>query len=390
MKIAFVVQRYGQEVLGGAELLCRLVCERLAAAGHETTVYTTCAKDYTSWKNEFAVGRTRLNGVVVKRYKVQKQRDMDSFNALSDWIFSHEHSQKDEWDWLEQQGPCVPDLLEALDREEADHDLFVFLTYLYYPTYWGLKRIKGQKVLVPTAHDEPPLFLGIMKEVFAAPSAFLFNTESEQELLARHFSLKGKYRDIIGVGIEIPENVKTAVFCRKCDLVPPFILYAGRVEPGKGCQELLDYFLAASPQNPQLSLVLIGNLLMSLPSHPRVKYLGFVSPEEKNAAMASAEVTVHPSRLESLCMAALESLAVRTPILVQEAAAPLKEHCLRGQCGLYYSNAQEFGAALRLLLADSKLRRALGERGYAYVRENYSWPKVIGKYERLFRHLTAK
>jgi len=390
MKIAFVVQRYGQEVLGGAELLCRLVCERLAAAGHEITVYTTCAKDYTSWKNEYAVGRTSLNGVVVKRSKVQKQRDMDSFNALSDWIFSHEHSQKDEYDWLEQQGPCVPDLLEALDREETDHDLFIFLTYLYYPTYWGMKRIRGKKTLVPTAHDEPPLFLGIMKEVFAAPSAFLFNTESERELLARHFPLKGKYQDIIGVGIEIPENLEAAGFCKKHDLVPPFILYAGRVEPGKGCQELLDYFLASSPQNPHLSLVLIGNLLMSLPSHPRVKYLGFLSPEEKNAAMASAEMTVHPSRLESLCMAALESLAVRTPILVQETAGPLKEHCLRGQCGLYYSNAQEFEAALRLLLADSKLRKALGERGHAYVRENYSWPKVIGKYERLFRHLTAK
>ncbi len=389
MKIAFVVQRYGQEVLGGAELLCRLVSERLAAAGHEITVYTTCAKDYTSWKNEFAVGETIVKGVAVKRFKVQKQRDMASFNAFSDWIFSHEHSEKDEWEWLEKQGPCVPDLLEALEREEADHDFFIFLTYLYYPTYWGMKRIKGKKTLVPTAHDEPPLFLGIMKEVFAAPSALLFNTESERELLARHFSLKGKYQDIIGAGIEIPENVETAGFCRKHGLVPPFILYAGRVEPGKGCQELLDYFLASSRQNPQLSLVLIGNLLMSLPSHSRVKYLGFLSPEEKNAAMAAAEITVHPSRFESLCLAALESLAVRTPILVQEAAAPLKEHCLRGQCGLYYSNAQEFEAALRLLLADAKLRRVLGERGFAYVRENYSWPKVIGKYERLFHHLTA-
>jgi glycosyltransferase involved in cell wall biosynthesis len=389
MKIAFVVQRYGEDVLGGAELLCRLVSERLAAAGHNVTVYTTCAKDYTTWKNEFAAGKTALNGVGVKRFKVQKQRDMDSFNAYSDWIFSHGHTEKDEWEWLDRQGPCVSDLLEALEKEEADHDLFIFFTYLYSTTYWGMKRIKGKKTLVPTAHDEPPLYLGIMKEVFAAPAAFLFNTESERKMLARHFSLKGKYQDIIGTGVEIPENIATAGFCQEHGLVPPFILYAGRIEAGKGCQELLDYFLGISRDNPELSLVLIGNLLMSLPSHPKVRYLGFLSPEEKNAVMASARITVHPSRFESLCMAALESLAVRTPILVQEATAPLKEHCLRGQCGLFYSDAREFEAALKLLLADSRLRKVLGENGFAYVQENYSWPRVISKYERLFRHLAA-
>ncbi|MEW5900769.1 MAG: hypothetical protein AB1715_04825, partial [Acidobacteriota bacterium] len=75
-------------------------------------------------------------------------------------------------------------------------------------------------------------------------------------------------------------------------------------------------------------------------------------------------------------------------ILVQEAADPLKEHCLRGQCGLYYSGPREFDAALRLLLDDERLRRALGENGFAYIKENYAWPKIIAKYEKLFRHLS--
>jgi len=389
MKIAFVVQRYGQDVLGGAELLCRLVAERLGAAGHDVAVYTTCAKDYITWKNEFSAGETILNGVKVKRFKVERTRDIDSFNKHSDWIFSHDHTEKDEWEWLERQGPCVPDLLEALEREENDHDLFIFVTYLYYTTYWGLKRIKGKKALVPTAHDEPPLYLGIMKELFSLPHGFMFNTESERKLLGRLFSFEGKFQDIAGVGVEIPESLDRASFCRKYDLTSPFILYAGRIEPGKGCQELVDYFLRSSPMNPDLSLVLIGKLLMDLPVHPKIKYIGFLSPEEKNVAMASADVTIHPSHLESLCMAALESLAVKTPILVQEAANPLKDHCLRGQCGLFYSNAEEFEAALRLLLGDSRLSRILGEKGFAYVQENYAWPRVIGKYERLFRHLTA-
>jgi glycosyltransferase involved in cell wall biosynthesis len=389
MKIAFVVQRYGPEVMGGSELHCRFIAERVASAGHAVSVYTTCAKDYTTWDNVYPPGTGTLNGITMRRFRVAKPRDMASFNEYSDWIFSREHTERDELEWLDRQGPLTPDLLEALEKEEGQHDAFIFFTYLYYTSYWGMKRIRGRKTLVPTAHDEPALRLGVMKEVFAAPAAFMFNTESERRMLGQRFSFEGKYQDIVGVGVEIPVRPDAAGLRRKHGLAAPFILYAGRIEPGKGCQELIDYFLEFLPMNPDLTLVLLGNLLMSLPSHRRLRYLGFVPPDEKNAAMAAAAVTVHPSHLESLGMAAQESLAVRTPILVQEAADPLKEHCLRGQCGLYYSNGREFAAALDLLLKDARLRKALGENGYAYVRKNYSWPGVLAKYERLFRHLSS-
>ncbi len=390
MKIAFVVQRYGREVMGGSELHCRLIAERAAAAGHAVAVYTTCAREYTTWEDFYPTGETVLNGVTVRRFPVARTRQMDSFNEYSDWIFFNDHTEKDEWEWLDRQGPVSPGLLDALEKEESRHDAFIFFTYLYGTTYWGLKRIKGRKTLVPTAHDEPALRLGIMKEVFDRPAAFMFNTDSERRMLGRHFSFAGKFQEIVGVGVDIPQPLDSAGFCRKHGLAPLFVLYAGRIEPGKGCRELIDHFLAAAPRTPDVSLVLIGNLLMKLPPHPRIRYLGFVSPGEKDAAMAAAAVTIHPSRLESLCMAAQESLAVRTPLLVQEAADPLKEHCLRGQCGLYYSNAPEFAAALDLLLHDPRLRKALGENGFAYVQENYAWPVVMAKYDRLFQFLSSR
>ncbi len=388
MKIAFIVQRYGKEVMGGSELHCRQIAEVLAESGFDCTVYTTTAKDYITWKNEYSPGETVLNGVLVKRYRVDKERNITAFNKYSDWIFANEHTYEDEVEWMEQQGPVCPSLLVALEKEEDKHDVFVFFTYLYYNTSWGLQRVRKPRALVSTAHDEPALYLDMMKQVFTLPDAFMFNTEAEQNMLARVFPFENKYQDIVGVGVEIPENVQGSLFSQRHGIFPPFILYAGRIEPGKGCQELIDFFMRYNQKNPELTLVLIGKLLMDIPKHSKIKYLGFLSPEDKNAAMAAALATIHPSHLESLCMAALESMAVKTPILVQEQTEPLKQHCLKGGSGLFYSNFGEFEEALDLFFIDSRLRERMGENGLKYVRDNYSWPKIVEKYKRLFAFLT--
>jgi glycosyltransferase involved in cell wall biosynthesis len=388
MRIAFVIQRYGLEVMGGSELHCRLVAERLADRGHDCTVYTSAAEDYFTWQNEYPAGESVLNAVAVKRYKVRRPRDIPAFKTYSDWIFHNRHSRRDELRWMELQGPFSPALIEALGREEKDHDLFIFFTYLYYNTYWGLPAVRHRpKALVPTAHDEPALRLEMMREVFAAPQGFVFNTESEKRMLGRFFSFEGRYQDTVGVGVDIPGKSDPEGFKRRYGLFSPFILYAGRIEPGKGCQELFDYFLRYAGRRSNLTLVLVGKQLMPIPNHPQIQYLGFVPPGDKNAAMAAAEVTIHPSHLESLCMAALESLAVRTPILVQGRTEPLKDHCLKGRCGLYFMNYEEFAGCLDLLLRDGRLRRALGSNGLDYIRQYYTWERVMDKYEALFEAL---
>ncbi len=105
--------------------------------------------------------------------------------------------------------------------------------------------------------------------------------------------------------------------------------------------------------------------------------------------MAAALATVHPSHLESLCMAALESLAVRTPILVQEAADPLKRHCLEGKCGLYYSNADEFGEALRPPRIGREIAAGAGAERLRVRGPQLCLADVIEKYERLFERMTG-
>ena len=90
MRIAFVIQRYGAEVLGGSEHLCRLVAERVAAT-HDVEVLTTCAQSYITWKNEYPEGADRVRGVTVRRFASAETRNLDEFNKYSDWIFNHPH-----------------------------------------------------------------------------------------------------------------------------------------------------------------------------------------------------------------------------------------------------------------------------------------------------------
>ena len=84
-----------------------------------------------------------------------------------------------------------------------------------------------------------------MKEVFARPSAFMFNTAAEREMLGRHFPVRGQVRGHRRRrGRSSRRTPATAGFFAASRRPAPYILYAGRIEPGKGCLEIIEYFLA--------------------------------------------------------------------------------------------------------------------------------------------------
>ena len=113
----------------------------------------------------------------------------------------------------------------------------------------------------------------------------------------------------------------------------PYVLYAGRIDAGKGCAEMLGLLrpLPRDSRAQPLPLLLIG-----APGHagaagvPGVRYLGYLAEEEKAAAMAGARAVVCPSPYESLSIVLLEGFAAGVPALVERAARPvLMDHCRR-------------------------------------------------------------
>jgi glycosyltransferase involved in cell wall biosynthesis len=425
MKLGIIVQRYGTEVLGGSEHLCRLLAERLAAQ-HEVDVLTTCARDYVTWKNEYPEGADRIKGVTIRRFATSRTRDQESFNRYSDWIFRNEHTRADEMEWLKQQGPWCPSLLEYLRKNQQQYDVLVFFTYLYAPTVLGLEINPGKSVLVSTAHDEPAIRLEIFKDVFAKPAAICFLTDSERRFVQETFPDRSLITEVTGVGVDVPPQqpfgrlaaqpdddhssagavsaedgapqndeeapprgysshllARGAAFRRRHRLYGPVALYGGRIDPGKGCEELIEYFSSFIGEGGDATLALMGVKLMALPEEPFIRFAGLLSDGERAQALEAATVVLCPSPYESLSLLALEALAVGTPILCNARSAVLVEHCIASNGGLYYADRDEFVEALKLLVADERLRQALGRNGRDYVRRHYRWEVVLGKYERI-------
>jgi glycosyltransferase involved in cell wall biosynthesis len=366
--IAIVVQRYGEEVNGGAEYFARLLAEHLIAISN-VRVLTTCAIDYHTWANEYPPGKTLLNGVKIERYKVDHQRASDSLERTAR-LLNNENSLFDEYDWIRAQGPFSTELFKAIRGAYVDTDLFIFITYLYAPTIFGLPLVADKAILIPHAHDEPYLKLGIMRHIFHAPQAIVYNVEPEMQLVQSIMQNHYIPQFTAGVGIDPPRNVSIERFRSKFEITGDFILYVGRIDESKNVNELLDYFIHyRTDHKTDLKLVLIGKAHISLPDRSDIISLGFVSEEDKFDAMASAIALLQPSRYESLSLVALESWLVETPVLVNGESEVLKYQCRQSNGGLYYSNYDEFELALTHLLNHPDMAAVMGHQGRTFVLE---------------------
>jgi glycosyltransferase involved in cell wall biosynthesis len=166
----------------------------------------------------------------------------------------------------------------------------------------------------------------------------------------------------------------------------PYAIYAGRIDSGKGCAEMLAHHERYRREHGEpLDLVLIGRLAMAEPRQPGVRYLGFLPEPEKAAALAGARVVVCPSPFESLSIVLLEALALGTPGLVNARSEVLKEHCLRSGASLFYENADEYAEAMDALARDDSLHRALAASGRRYVEAEYRWDVVLDRWRELIR-----
>lgn len=378
-KICLVVQRYGLDVNGGAEVLCRKLAEHLLSL-YDVHVFTTKAKDYISWKNEYHVSYEKINGVKVHRFRNQSKRNEKYLGQVNVDFERYVAGDKEkEKQWVKAQGPYCPALIEEIKKEKDTYKKFIFFTYLYYPTIFGLPEVREKAILVPTAHDEPFIHMSILKAVFQQCQSIFYMTEEEQKFVNQLFANDDVMYEIGGSGIEVPDDIHPQRTKKKYKL-GSYLIYVGRVDEGKNVPLLIKYFNEYKKRNQSgLQLVLIGKQFIDVQVTDDIKALGFVTEQDKYDLIAGAEALVLPSYYESLSLVVLEAMKLKVPVIASAYCEVVRQHCLKSNGGLYYSNYFEFEGILNWMESHLNEWTAIGENGKRYVNKNYTWDSIIAK-----------
>jgi glycosyltransferase involved in cell wall biosynthesis len=173
----------------------------------------------------------------------------------------------------------------------------------------------------------------------------------------------GRQVHTIPNGVTVPTTVQA-------EADPPEILFAGRLSPEKGIEELV-----AATHGMNLVVAGDGPLRDLVPDA-----LGFVPHEELECLYDRAAVVVLPSYREGLPLCVLEAMAHGRPV-VASAVGGIPELVEDGATGFLVEPGDVAGlrAALERLLADSALRRRMGRAGRARIAERCSWDRVTAE-----------
>ena len=409
-KIAFIVQRYGLEVNGGAEYHCRIIAEKLKDI-YDVEVLTSCAKDYTTWNDEYEPGETTINGVAVHRFASANPRDRKNLRLIWRKIKKRKNHQKllrslglldfyekiipsnitdeDYRKWVQYQGPYLPQLIDFLKEKNSNYDALIFFTYLYYPTIEGIKIAPEKSILIPTAHDEPAIYFPFFQQFFNTPKAILYNSLSEKSFVNRLFNNNSIYSVIAGIGIDAPEPAAKLTIKDILKTNNEYLLYVGRVDAFKGCKMLCDYLLKYNNNSAKtLKLVLVGQVIMPVPASEDIITLGFVSEDVKINMMQNAKALVIPSFYESLSLVTLESMAYGVPVIANENCEVLKDHIHNSNAGFLFNDYSSFKNSIDTILSPDFDTTILSENAKKYVAENYRWPATIEKYRKAIDYVS--
>ncbi len=382
MKLGFLIPRYGAGVFGGAEIAARAYAERLTARGVACEVFTTCATDAATWRDELPPGTTVEDGVTVHRFRSRHGRRGDFAARNAALVAGAPHDSAAAWEWIEALGPVCPDAVDAAAASACE--VVTVHPYLYHPCITGVAALGPRAVLHPATHDEPAIHLAPFAAMFDTAGGLAFWSEEEQATTHRLFPATVTHPQLVaGIGIDVPATVPARPqLARLGDR--RYVLCLGKVLRAKGCHVLARAFRTYRVRRPDVDVALVfaGTVVDQIDDDAHdVIVLGEVDDAIKAALLAHCDALVHASPYESLSLVVLEAWAYGRPVLVNGACDVTRGQCERHDGGLWFVDYATFEAALDRLLSDAEVNAELGQAGRSAVEAHYTWPTVLDRYE---------
>ncbi|MEV1145674.1 glycosyltransferase family 4 protein [Micromonospora sp. NPDC049799] len=178
----------------------------------------------------------------------------------------------------------------------------------------------------------------------------------------------------------------------------PSLLVLGRLVPHKRVEIALRAVAALVDELPDLELVVAGQgwwetplreLSERLGISDHVRFTGFISEEEKHAALSSAWLALTPSLKEGWGLTIVEAAARSTPTVAFRYAGGVAEAMVDTETGLLVDDEEEFVSVVRELLADDVRRKAMGEAALQHA-ARFTWTAAGARFAQLVAGTAAR
>ena len=383
LNIAFVIQRCGAEIFGGAERYILEVATACSKMGANIEIFTSQSKGYIDWKNDLPTLEThsfqdgsplkiRRFPVLFSRFKIAFALTRRLKYALGPVIKLFPLNKLCEQLFLLFQGPWCPSLWRTLISEQKRFDLIVCGAYLYAPTAKTLAGARETKtLLIPMAHDEREFFLPFVQKQIQSCEHLGYLSLAEKNLVESVWpTAQCKQSIFVHPGINETNEAKLTSTEQIDSLPEKFFVYVGRVDPHKG----INFLVNAISEN--IPIVFAGDVAMLIPEKQNRIFLGRVSDAMRDDLIKKSIALVIASRFESYSMVTADALAMGKPVLALKGCGPIDE-LIESYGGLSVSDSEFADWAERLYRGEELPHQKRPNPGK--IRQERSWSSAAGR-----------
>lgn len=391
-------------MVGGAEINCKRVSERLASLGHDVHVVTTNVGGVQGYY-QFGVPRVGPASEVISGVSVTRLPYSGRAYDFAGWTNGQ--------DWPARLGQRVAGRIASALRQRLAGmvaqqiaairpDVVMTMPHLVVNVGAVLaakRRVEFPLVMVPMLHEHDPNWdVEGMARALKAADAVIAMTAHEAERLVAAYGVTRESVFLAAVGVdtqpELPSQTERA----------ERVIFLGRKVASKGIADLIDAMRIVWRERPRAELCLaevrtpeteaIDRRIAALPERwrARVKDFGTLPDESKGEFLQSARCLALPSKTESFGMVILEAWAHGTPVVAWDLPV-FRSIVDEGVNGLLVDPSggkEALAQAIVRLLQAPGVAAHMGKAGYNTARRSYRWSHVAEQYLEAYRFAVSR